>query len=113
MKAGLYLRVHALMMLVAENGFSEDEVESMVEQLKQRGLVQFLVDYLKPGADGSIPSLRRLLLSLGIIPVGLGLSEESVTDARGSLLRCGTRRCLTWTSCRSRERTCTNRIRVG
>lgn len=41
----------------------------MVEQLKQRGLVQFLIEYLKPAADGTVPSLRKLLLSLGIIPV--------------------------------------------
>lgn len=65
----------SLIWVLAENGFSEDETEAMVQQLKQRGLVQFLIDYLKPGTDGSIPSLRKLLLSLGVIPVRLHTLE--------------------------------------
>jgi NAD-dependent histone deacetylase SIR2 len=38
--------------------------------LKEKGIVNFLRDYLRPiGPDGEMPSLRKLLLGLGFIPV--------------------------------------------
>jgi hypothetical protein len=37
--------------------------------LKEVGLVTFLRDYLRGGDGGQIPSLRKLILGFGIIPV--------------------------------------------
>lgn len=57
------------MLTAAEAGFTEDETAAMVAQLKEQGLVNFLRDYLAPRPDGSVNSLRKLLLSMGIVPV--------------------------------------------
>lgn len=58
------------MLITAENGFDEDDVNRMVSELKERGLITFLRNYLVPGPDGQLPSLRKLLLGLGVVPVG-------------------------------------------
>ena len=42
----------------------------MAATLKEVGLVTFLRDYLRRGDGGQIPSLRKLILGFGIIPVG-------------------------------------------
>jgi len=41
----------------------------MAATLKEVGLVTFLRDYLKGGDGDEIPSLRKLILGFGIIPV--------------------------------------------
>ena len=41
----------------------------MAATLKEVGLVTFLRDYLRRGDGGQIPSLRKLILGFGIIPV--------------------------------------------
>ena len=43
-------------------------METMTARLKEVGLVTFLRDYLTP-VDDEIPSLRKLILGFGIIPV--------------------------------------------
>lgn len=43
----------------------------MVDRLRERGLVHFLRDYLAPDANGQVASLRKLLISFGVIPVSL------------------------------------------
>lgn len=59
----------------------------MVDQLKEQGLVNFLREYLAP-RDGGVRSLRKLLLSLGIVPVGLPLHRMVWhTDAQPRGLR--------------------------
>lgn len=58
--------------MVAEDGFSKEEVEEMRSRLKEVGLVTFLRDYLNlptGGVDDEMPSLRKLLLGFGIVPV--------------------------------------------
>ncbi|WRT64600.1 uncharacterized protein IL334_001533 [Kwoniella shivajii] len=52
----------------AENGYSEEEMKRFTKQLKECGLVNFLRDYLGPGQEGEMRSLRKLLLGFGIIP---------------------------------------------
>ncbi|RSH92349.1 NAD-dependent histone deacetylase sir2 [Saitozyma podzolica] len=52
----------------AETGFTEDEVAQMTAKLKERGLITFLRDYLKPDEQGEVASLRKLLLGFGIVP---------------------------------------------
>jgi len=42
----------------------------MTATLKEVGLVTFLRDYLRKGDGNEIPSLRKLILGFGIIPVG-------------------------------------------
>jgi hypothetical protein len=42
----------------------------MVDELKETGLVNFLRSYML-GSDGPKGTLRKLLLSLGVIPVRL------------------------------------------
>jgi NAD-dependent histone deacetylase SIR2 len=46
-------------------------MEKLTAKLREVGLVTFLRDYLTPvpGVDGEIPSLRKLILGFGIIPV--------------------------------------------
>lgn len=48
-------------------------MKAMVARLKEQGLVTFLRDYLRSveGNDEGEPSLRKLLLGFGIVPVGL------------------------------------------
>jgi NAD-dependent histone deacetylase SIR2 len=41
----------------------------MTAKLKERGLITFLRDYLKPDEQGEVASLRKLLLGFGIVPV--------------------------------------------
>jgi hypothetical protein len=41
----------------------------MAAALKEVGLVTFLRDYLRRGDGNEIPSLRKLILGFGIIPV--------------------------------------------
>ena len=41
----------------------------MTATLKEVGLVTFLRDYLRKGDGNEIPSLRKLILGFGIIPV--------------------------------------------
>lgn len=41
----------------------------MRHELKERGLITFLMDYLKLDDTGNTPSLRKLLLGFGIVPV--------------------------------------------
>jgi NAD-dependent histone deacetylase SIR2 len=41
----------------------------MTAKLKERGLITFLRDYLKPDEQGEVSSLRKLLLGFGIVPV--------------------------------------------
>jgi NAD-dependent histone deacetylase SIR2 len=53
----------------AENGFTEEEMHQMAATLKEVGLVTFLRDYLRGGDGDEIPSLRKLILGFGIIPV--------------------------------------------
>lgn len=55
-------------LIKADAGFSEQETEGLVAQLKEIGLVNFLRAYLEP-RHGSRQSLRKLLLALGIVPV--------------------------------------------
>jgi hypothetical protein len=55
--------------LLAEDGYTEDEMEVMVCDLREKGLIRFLESYLKPEEDGKERSLRRLLLGFGIVPV--------------------------------------------
>lgn len=43
----------------------------MAANLKEVGLVTFLRDYLSGGDGDEIPSLRKLILGFGIIPVSL------------------------------------------
>lgn len=57
-------------MIAAENGFTDEEVAVLTAELREKGLVNFLRDYLLP-ATGAGQSLRKLLLGLGVIPVGL------------------------------------------
>ncbi|GFZ47915.1 Hydrolase acting on carbon-nitrogen bonds, other than peptide bonds in linear amides [Saitozyma sp. JCM 24511] len=52
----------------AETGFTEEEVAQMTAKLKERGLITFLRDYLKPDEQGEVASLRKLLLGFGIVP---------------------------------------------
>ncbi|WWD00791.1 hypothetical protein V866_007726 [Kwoniella sp. B9012] len=52
----------------AENGYSDEEMEKFIHQLKESGLVNFLRDYLSHVEDGQMRSLRKLLLGFGIIP---------------------------------------------
>ncbi|ORX34063.1 DHS-like NAD/FAD-binding domain-containing protein [Kockovaella imperatae] len=53
----------------AEHGFSEEQVAELTTKLKERGLVNFLRDYLTPTEpDAPQPSLRKLLLSFGFFP---------------------------------------------
>jgi NAD-dependent histone deacetylase SIR2 len=54
---------------LAENGFTEEEMHKMAATLKEVGLVTFLRDYLRGGDGDEIPSLRKLILGFGIIPV--------------------------------------------
>lgn len=54
----------------------------MTAKLKERGLITFLRDYLKPDEQGEVASLRKLLLGFGIVPV----SERRL--ARSSVVRC-------------------------
>jgi hypothetical protein len=44
-------------------------MHKMAATLKEVGLVTFLRDYLRRGDGGQIPSLRKLILGFGIIPV--------------------------------------------
>lgn len=48
----------------------------MTDKLKEQGLVTFLRDYLSSGKDGEPPSLRKLLLGFGVIPVRLVASSS-------------------------------------
>ena len=53
-----------------DDGYTDEEVSKLVSDLKERGLVNFLRDYLRNGArEGEEPSLRKLLLSLEVLPV--------------------------------------------
>ncbi|WVW78248.1 hypothetical protein I302_100201 [Kwoniella bestiolae CBS 10118] len=52
----------------AENGYSDEEMEKFILQLKESGLVNFLRDYLLQSENGEMRSLRKLLLGFGIIP---------------------------------------------
>lgn len=61
----------------AESGFTEAESEAFVKELKEQGLVNFLRSYLTPRADGSIQSLRKLLLGLNVVPVSLMLARSA------------------------------------
>lgn len=53
----------------ADAGYTEDEAAAFVAQLKEQGLVNFLREYLAPQPDGSVQSLRKLLLGMGMVPV--------------------------------------------
>ena len=53
----------------AENGYTEMEMQRFVHDLKERGLIAFLRDYLAPTTKGESASLRKLLLGFGILPV--------------------------------------------
>lgn len=44
-------------------------MEKMTATLKEVGLVTFLRDYLNGGDGDEVPSLRKLILGFGIIPV--------------------------------------------
>jgi hypothetical protein len=44
-------------------------MHGMAATLKEVGLVTFLRDYLRRGDNDEIPSLRKLILGFGIIPV--------------------------------------------
>jgi len=44
-------------------------MHKMAATLKEVGLVTFLRDYLRGGDGDEIPSLRKLVLGFGIIPV--------------------------------------------
>ena len=44
-------------------------MHKMAANLKEVGLVTFLRDYLSGGDGDEIPSLRKLILGFGIIPV--------------------------------------------
>jgi hypothetical protein len=41
----------------------------MIAELRERGLIRFLRDYITPDAHGRMRSLRKLLLGMGIVPV--------------------------------------------
>ncbi|KAI9636209.1 DHS-like NAD/FAD-binding domain-containing protein [Dioszegia hungarica] len=51
----------------AENGFTDEEVAVLTAELREKGLVNFLRDYLVP-VSGPGQTLRKLLLGLGVIP---------------------------------------------
>ena len=44
-------------------------MHKMAATLEEVGLVTFLRNYLRRGDGGQIPSLRKLILGFGIIPV--------------------------------------------
>lgn len=51
-------------------------MEELVADLKERGLVNFLRSYILPASEGAndgTRTLRKLLLGLGVVPVGLHL----------------------------------------
>lgn len=60
--------------MIAENGYTQDEMYEMTDKLKEQGLVTFLRNYLSSGKNGEIPKFRKLLLGFGVIPVRLILS---------------------------------------
>lgn len=67
---------------IAENGFTPEEVDVMIDQLKEMGLVNFLRAYLTspPNAkQEEIGSLRKLLLGIGVVPVCPHLRSSSLT----------------------------------
>lgn len=57
----------------AEDAFTEEEREGLIHDLKEKGIVHFLRSYLASGPDGTLASLRKLLLGLGIVPVSSSL----------------------------------------
>lgn len=56
----------------------------MITDLKERGLVTFLRDYLKSDSNGDRASLRKLVLGLGAVPVSpissFTFIAESIVD---------------------------------
>lgn len=53
----------------AENGYTEEEIQQMTLELKERGIINFLRSYLKLNEHGETPSLRKLLLGFGFVPL--------------------------------------------
>ena len=43
----------------------------LIDDLKEKGIINFLRSYLATGKDGQLASLRKLLIGLGIVPVCL------------------------------------------
>lgn len=58
------------MLPVAENGYTDEEMDQYTRQLKENGIVNFLRSYLTLTEDGEMRSLRKLLLGFGLVPVG-------------------------------------------
>ncbi|KAK4688847.1 hypothetical protein P7C73_g1254, partial [Tremellales sp. Uapishka_1] len=53
----------------AENGFTDEDMLDMTSELKEKGLIVFLRNYLVPEHEGGeVGSLRKLLLGFGIVP---------------------------------------------
>jgi hypothetical protein len=67
-------------------------MHKMAATLKEVGLVTFLRDYLRGGDGDEIPSLRKLILGFGIVPVSIHyhyaplLDEESSEEVTSSQL---------------------------
>jgi len=55
-------------------------MHKMAANLKEVGLVTFLRDYLSGGDGDEIPSLRKLILGFGIIPVSLRIIRPTRFD---------------------------------
>ena len=58
-------------------------MHKMAANLKEVGLVTFLRDYLSRGDGDEIPSLRKLILGFGIIPVSPASPSNSRSSKRG------------------------------
>ncbi|CAD6564613.1 MAG: NAD-dependent histone deacetylase sir2 [Tremellales sp. Tagirdzhanova-0007] len=63
----------------AESGYTDEDMRQMTHELKERGLIAFLRDYLVRGEATQTPSLRKLLLGFGILPPS-GLRHPSNPD---------------------------------
>jgi len=58
-------------------------MHKMAATLKEVGLVTFLRDYLRGGDGDEIPSLRKLVLGFGIIPVSPEFPPNLETQRAG------------------------------
>lgn len=87
------------MLPVAENGYTDEEMDQYTRQLKEDGIVNFLRSYLTLTEDGEMRSLRKLLLGFGLVPVGRCRSVVSIRRANSSpnsLFRFGLRKLPTF-----------------
>ena len=62
-------------------------MHEMTATLKEVGLVTFLRDYLRKGDGDEIPSLRKLILGFGIIPVSPNSPPILEAQRKGRIYR--------------------------